>query len=54
MKFLPRPTQCSFGPNRHSSDKIIIAQEAIHSLKSKKGKMGWLAIKNDLEKTYDH
>lgn len=47
------PCQCSFIPNRHSSDNIVIAQEVFHTMKNKKGKKGWMAIKVDLEKAYD-
>lgn len=47
------PVQCSFVPNRQSRDNIIITQEVIHSMKSKKGAVGWMAIKLDLEKAYD-
>lgn len=47
------PTQCSFVPGRHSTDNIIIAQEAIHTMGNKKGKKGFMAIKVDLEKAYD-
>lgn len=53
MEDLVSPHQCSFVPNRHSSDNIIIAQEVIHSMRSKKGAKGWMAIKIDLEKAYD-
>lgn len=35
------------------SDNIIIAQEAIHSIKNKHGKACWMALKVDLEKAYD-
>ncbi|XP_057760081.1 uncharacterized protein LOC130980412 [Arachis stenosperma] len=53
MGKLTQPTQCSFVPGRQSSDNIVIVQEVIHSMKSKKGKKGWMAIKIDLEKAYD-
>lgn len=53
MEDLVSPNQCSFVPKRHSSDNIIIAQEVIHSMRSKKGKTRWMAIKIDLEKAYD-
>jgi len=38
-------------------DNIIVAQEIIHFKKKKKEKKslkGWMTIKSDLEKTYDH
>ena len=47
------PNQCSFVPGRHSTDNIIITQEVIHSMRYKKGRQGWMAIKVDLEKAYD-
>lgn len=53
IESLVSPCQCSFIPNRHSSDNIVIAQEVFHSMRSKKGKKGWMAIKVDLEKAYD-
>jgi len=34
-------------------DNIVIAQEIFYSMKNKKGKKGWMAIKVDLEKAYD-
>lgn len=53
MEKLIHPCQCSFIPNRNSGDNIIIAQEIIHSMKSKKRSRPWMAIKIDLEKAYD-
>ena len=53
MQSIISPTQCSFVPGRHSSDNIIIAQEAMHSMRLKKGNKGMMAIKIDMEKTYD-
>lgn len=50
---LVSPCQCSFIPNHHSSDNIVIAQEVFHSMRSKKGKKGWMSTKVDLEKAYD-
>lgn len=32
---------------------IIIIREMIHSMRRKKGKKGWMALKLDLEKVYD-
>lgn len=39
---------------RRGLDNIIIAQELIHSLDNKKGKGGFMAIKVDFAKAYDH
>ena len=47
------PHQTSFVPGRHITENIIIAQEVIHSMRRKTGKRGFMAIKVDLEKTYD-
>lgn len=53
MSDLVGPEQASFIPDRQSTDNIIIAQEAIHSLRKLKGKTGALIAKIDLEKAYD-
>lgn len=45
--------QCSFVPGRHSSDNIVIAQEVFHTMRTRKGKKGFVAMKVDLEKAYD-
>lgn len=45
--------QMSFVGGRHIMDNVVIAQEDIHSMRVKKGKVGWMAIKIDMEKTYD-
>lgn len=53
MGTLVNPCQSSFIPQRQSRDNIIVVQEIFHSMKKKKGKKGWMAIKLDLEKAYD-
>nr|KYP57513.1 Retrovirus-related Pol polyprotein LINE-1 [Cajanus cajan] len=53
MEKLVHPNQCSFIPQRHSKDNIIIFQEVIHTMRHKSGNKGWMAIKIDLEKAYD-
>lgn len=53
MANLVAPMHCSFVPGRHSSDNITIVQEVIHTMRKKKGKKGFMAIKIDLEKAYD-
>ena len=45
--------QSAFIPGRKGIDNAIIAQEVIHSLSKKKGKVGYMALKIDLEKAYD-
>ncbi|KAH9716124.1 reverse transcriptase domain-containing protein [Citrus sinensis] len=47
------PHQTSFVPGRHITENIIVAQEIIHSMRRKKGRQGFMAIKVDLEKAYD-
>lgn len=54
--FLPKlvkKTQSSFVPGRHTTDNIILVQEALHTMRTMKRKKGTLAIKVDLEKAYD-
>lgn len=45
--------QCSFIANRSSCDNIIIAQEAIHTMRQKGRRKGYVAVKVDMEKAYD-
>ncbi|KAL5572537.1 hypothetical protein UlMin_022134 [Ulmus minor] len=47
------PTQNAFVPGRSIHDNSVLVQEAIHSMKKKKGSLGWMALKIDLEKAYD-
>ncbi|KAE8696542.1 putative calcium-binding protein CML28 [Hibiscus syriacus] len=47
-------TQTSFVPDRSITNNIIIAQDVVHSMRLKRGKIGYMAIKIDIEKTYDH
>ncbi|KAA3460795.1 reverse transcriptase [Gossypium australe] len=47
------PQQAGFISGRNISDNIIIAQEIIHSMRSRRGNKKWMAIKLDLEKAYD-
>ncbi|CAA7012923.1 unnamed protein product [Microthlaspi erraticum] len=47
------PAQASFIPGRLSTDNIVVLQEAVHSMRRKKGKKGWMLLKLDLEKAYD-
>ncbi|GMJ14254.1 hypothetical protein HRI_005094600 [Hibiscus trionum] len=50
---LIRENQTSFIKERTITDNTIINQEAIHSMRLKKTKAGWMAIKVDLEKAFD-
>ncbi|KAH1114363.1 hypothetical protein J1N35_007741 [Gossypium stocksii] len=47
------PEQAGFIVGRSIFDNVIIAQEVIHSMRSKKASRNWMAIKLDLEKAYD-
>lgn len=53
MNKLIGPAQSSFIPGRLSTDNIVIVQEAVHSMRRKKGRKGWMLLKLDLEKAYD-
>ena len=50
---LVSPVQTAFVPGRRGTDNVLIAQELFHALDKKKGKMGFMAVKLDLEKAYD-
>jgi len=50
---LIRPAQASFISGRLAADNIVIMQEAVHSMRRKKGRKGWMLLKLDLEKAYD-
>jgi hypothetical protein len=45
--------QCGFIPGRQAADNIILAQEALHPMRKKKGRKGWMAQQVDKEKAYD-
>ena len=47
------PLQAAFVLGRMGLDNMIIVQELIYSLTLKRGKVGFLAVKIDLEKAYD-
>ncbi|KAL0011105.1 hypothetical protein SO802_006213 [Lithocarpus litseifolius] len=47
------PLQAAFVPGRKGVDNAIIAQEVIHTLSKKRGRVGYMALKIDLEKAYD-
>lgn len=53
MPHIVGPTQASFVVGRHITDNIVIAQEAVHTMQSGRGKHGVMALKIDLEKAYD-
>ncbi|XP_074266241.1 cytochrome P450 87A3-like [Silene latifolia] len=47
------PFQSSFLQGRGTDTNFIVASEIIYSMKTRKGKYGWFALKVDLEKAYD-
>jgi hypothetical protein len=53
LSHLISPYQAAFVPGKKGVDNVIIAQELIHSLHKKKGKLGQFVLKIDLEKAYD-
>ena len=53
MNHLMAKNQCSFIRGRQDCDNIIIAQEAIHTIRNKRGQKGYVAVKVYMKKTYD-
>ncbi|XP_019096470.1 PREDICTED: uncharacterized protein LOC109130853 [Camelina sativa] len=53
MPKLIGPAQSSFIPGRLSADNIFVVQEAVHSVRRKQGRKGWMLLKLDFEKAYD-
>uniref|UniRef100_A0A2N9HP80 Reverse transcriptase domain-containing protein n=1 Tax=Fagus sylvatica TaxID=28930 RepID=A0A2N9HP80_FAGSY len=47
------PYQTAFVPGRRGVDNVVIAQELIHTIYKKKGRVGHFMLKIDLEKAYD-
>ncbi|KAJ0230616.1 Reverse transcriptase domain-containing protein [Hirschfeldia incana] len=47
------PAQSSSLPGRLTTDNIVVVQEAVHSMRRKKGRKGWMLLKLDLEKAFD-
>ena len=54
MAEIINPCQAGFVPGHRTSDNIILVQEVIRTLRYRKGRTGYVAIKLDLEKAYDH
>ena len=53
MDKLISPVQAAFILGRKGIDNTIIVQEVIHSITKKRGEVGYMALKIDLEKAYD-
>ena len=47
------PWRMAFVPGRKIQENTFLAQEIIHEIKKKKGKLGWMGLKIDMEKAYD-
>nr|AIK35195.1 LINE-type retrotransposon LIb DNA [Ipomoea batatas] len=47
------PHQNSFLPGRSTMDNVILTQEVVHSMNTKRGKKGSMIVKIDLQKAYD-
>jgi len=52
-EFFGYPLSNSFTPRRQSRENIIVAQEVLHSMRSRRSGKGLMVIKIDLEKAYD-
>ena len=50
------PTQVAFVPNHWIIENMALAQEVVHSFKKtqKRKKKGFLGVKLDFQKAYDH
>ena len=53
MPELVSQIQSSFVPSRQTSNNMLIVQEVVYTMRNKKGKTENMAIRIDLEKTYD-
>lgn len=53
MRELIGPHQTSFVSNRHITDNVLVYQEVLNSLRTKKKKGGWMIHKVDIDKAYD-
>ena len=53
MSSMVGPNQSNFVPDYRITDNIVIYQEVLHSMHTKKSRMGFMTIKIDLEKAYD-
>jgi hypothetical protein len=47
------PFQTAFVLGRHIQDNSILSHEMLHSLKSKRGRGGLMAVNIDMEKAFD-
>lgn len=47
------PFQTAFVPHRHIQENLILTHEIIQTMRRKKGQVGLMAIKADMEKAFD-
>lgn len=47
------PFQAAFVPGRSIQENVILGQEVLHTMKTKKGRRGMFALKLDMKKAYD-
>lgn len=52
MSILVVENQTSFVGERHIMDNVVVAQEVIQSMRIRKGRKWWMALKIDMEKAY--
>jgi hypothetical protein len=52
FKFIS-PFQTAFVPGRHIQDNSILAHEMLHTLKSKRGRGGFMVVNIDMEKAFN-
>lgn len=53
MPLLIAENQTSFVGGCNITDNVFIAQKVVHSMRISKDKMGWMAMKIDMDKAYD-
>lgn len=53
IKKLISPFQTAFVPGRSIQENVIVGQEVLHSMKSKRKRKGLFALKLDMERAYD-
>ena len=52
MSSMVASNQSSFVPVRQMADNVVIYEEVLHSMRTKKSRVGFMIIKIDLEKAF--